>query len=105
MRSAQPLAGRQQRVGLGSPAAHRLVERPRADRRLAQRLHSRPRIAIAISGEALGELVALLDELVERRPVQAVDLLVDVHEQSLRRNLAERVGALEAWHTSHTYFR
>jgi hypothetical protein len=47
-----------------------------------------------------------VDELVERRPVKAVDLLVDVHWVRAY-DATSRSGSqlLEAWRIRHTYFR
>jgi hypothetical protein len=90
VRGAQPLAGNQQVVGLGTPPSHRLVQRPGAGRRLAQRLDPVRRLPVARGAHALRRGAALGHELVEREPVELVDLSLDVHARSAHSHPAAR---------------
>ncbi len=56
------------------PVALDLVDRPRRDARLLQRLHRGGRVGVTFLAQPLRELVALARELLEREGVEAVDL-------------------------------
>src|SRR5918999_3702878 len=86
VRLAQPLPGREERVGLLAPPPHRLVQRPGPGARLAQPLHAFGGLALALAAQPLRELVAVANELVERDAVEPVDLRVELHQgERLRR--------------------
>ena len=76
LRPGERVAGVPQRPGLGRPGPDGLVDRPRGDGRLGQRLDGGRVLAAPVGAQRLGERVALGDEALEREPVEAVDVRV-----------------------------
>ena len=88
LRLAQPVAGREELADRVALRAHELVDRPRGDRRLAQRRHLRRLVAALVGAQRLGQRAALGDEAVQRQAVEVV---------GLHRRMVPTFGA---WHTT-----
>ena len=76
-----PLAGVEEEVDVAPLLVRELVDRPRHERRLAEGTNLRRSGAVARCAQRPYECVALLDELLARSDVKAVDVVVelDVH--------------------------
>ena len=74
LRLAQRVAGAQQRIDLGAPAADQLVDRPRRHRGLAQGRNRSRLFALARRPQRAHQRGAFRDEPIERHAVEVVEL-------------------------------